>query len=317
MAFLDNISIYSNVRLLTQWANGKVGYIFPTKNETLCFYEPTEEELKSRDYNPDADDGTLTTLAYGFAYYWLRNRRKDSPYGRLMKGLSRSNDLTPKEIYDSYIANKKNNFYRWFNERTDSWKYDDPEALFYSQYLNYEYENELIYKSMVILDYIDEEDRIQFMDTMDNFILYLMKVVRTYSSQKKADEHENDTFNKYSDNVASIFVRDINSKEGKKDIDKVLKVAKECLNTSKAPEVALFLRVCTNLKILKNTAIIYINDTVKMLEELKIVTFGDDKKEFIKFRTNLGRKLERIQKCMNSKDEKLFDIITKAFVAEE
>lgn len=201
MALLDSTSLYSNNTITAKWANGKIGEIIPTKKCQYIFVE--HEYIEGRlhmKYLENEWEEKCPVIACGFVYHWLRHRkRKTLRAKRLDVFIPEDNYKTPMEIYDLYIEARKSWFLEYMNNRPDVWKFPDLEKLFYEQSLTTASEEELILKSEPLLDYLDEEDREEFIDVMKNFLDYVAHIVEPYQHvmenatiQKQSEQKEMD-----------------------------------------------------------------------------------------------------------------------------
>lgn len=198
MALLDSVSLYSNVTTVTKWANGKFGLIVPTRKETYVFVEHEYKgdmlicSVKEQEW-----DEKCPVLAHGFVTYWLMHRaRKSDRAKRLDVFVPKERTMAPMEIFDSYIAQLKSRFFEMMKKRPDAWKYPDLEKTFYETVLTRDYEAKYILQSEPLLDYLDEEDKMEFVDMMKNFLDYVSHIVEPYqhviekaARQKRIEEN--------------------------------------------------------------------------------------------------------------------------------
>lgn len=182
MSLLDKTSFFSNNTINAKWANGKTGAIIPTNKNQYIFVEHVyiEDRLELK-YPENEWEEKSPVLAYGFVYYWLRHRkRKCKCAERLDLFVPEDRGKTPKEIYDLYIEARKSWFLEYMSNRPDAWKYPDLEKMFYEKELTRATEKELILKSEPLLEYLDEEDKDEFVDVMKNFLNYVAHIVEPY-----------------------------------------------------------------------------------------------------------------------------------------
>lgn len=190
MALLDSVSFYANNIRLAIWANGKYGALLPWENNTYIFVEHIEqEEFPTEKFHKTEWSEKCPTVTYGFVSYWLRNRERSTEYAKKLDGIAPggTGGKTPVEIYGSYIEARKAWFEETMKKQPDAWKYPDLEKLFYEQNLTVNGEEELIGKSMALLEYLDEEDKAEFMNIVKNFLDYVEYIVEPYQHTKEEE----------------------------------------------------------------------------------------------------------------------------------
>lgn len=198
MALLDSVSLYSNITTVTKWANGKFGLIIPTRKETYVFVEHEYKgDMLVCSVKEQERDEKCPVVAHGFVVYWLMHRERKSDYAkRLDVFVPKERTMAPMEIFDSYIAQLKSRFFEMMKKRPDAWKFRDLGKTFYETVLTRESEAKYILQSEPLLEYLDDEDKEEFIDVMKNFLDYVSYTVEPYQHvmekavcQKRIDEN--------------------------------------------------------------------------------------------------------------------------------
>lgn len=182
MALLDKISLYANNTIVTIWNNGKRGFISPTREGTYVFVDYSDEPVTVDNLSIKGEwPEKCPVVAYGFAAYWLMHRKRKSLRARRMDVfVPEERYKNPVQTYKSYIEHLKTTFKKQFQERPDAWRYPDEDEFFYTNVLTRETEAKYILQSEPLLEYLDEEDKEEFVDVMKNFLDYVSHIVEPY-----------------------------------------------------------------------------------------------------------------------------------------
>lgn len=195
MALLDRIYILREMNKIVHWSNGTSGMIIRTFRDTFAFVEHHPNSIGY--YLPVIEYKEWETkcpdVAFGFVVFWIKNRKHKTNYLEKIGLVDPENrGKKPREIFDLYIHNLKEQFLEDFDDQPDSWRYSaqEKEQMFYDKKLSRENEEELIKKSEPLLSYLDEDDIKEFRSVMSNYLDYVSSIIEKFRREQDIDQDQ-------------------------------------------------------------------------------------------------------------------------------